>query len=317
MELWQQIVKQAFTSWEALAAYLKLDGEHVLVEPSFPLKVPRRLAEKMEKGRVDDPLLLQFLPRREEGEVNAAFGIDPVGDMAAQCTERLIQKYRGRVLVVATGACAMHCRYCFRQHYPYPKEREMGREFAHIANDETVYEVILSGGDPLSLPDRILGEWMEQLKAIPHVKRIRFHSRFPMGVPERITPQFLQLLEGDKQIYFVIHANHPREFDAEIWEALEQLKRAGVVLLNQSVLLKGVNDSVEVLKQLCLDLVDHGVIPYYLHQLDRVQGAAHFEVSHREGHKLMKALEAELPGYALPRYVQEISGQPAKSSLLN
>lgn len=211
----------------------------------------------------------------------------------------------------------MHCRYCFRQNFDYDTENKgFENEITLIAADPSIREVILSGGDPLSLSNDVLRALLIQLSAIGHLRHIRFHTRFPIGIPERVDEQFLSLLSSlPQRIWFIIHANHPRELDADVLSALKRLQKAGVVLLNQSVLLRGVNDNVDTLEELCLLLVDHGILPYYLHQLDRVEGAAHFEVAEERGKALITALNARLPGYAVPKYVQERAGDPNKTPL--
>lgn len=230
---------------------------------------------------------------------------------------KLLHKYKGRALLVCTSVCAMHCRYCFRQNFAYDTaNKSFSQELALIREDPSLHEIILSGGDPLSLSDNRLQELFVELSSIPHITRIRFHTRFPIGIPERITHAFMALLQSlPQQIWFVLHINHYRELDEDIIRKIRELQKIGVVVLNQSVLLKGVNDNVETLKELCEQLVNHGVLPYYLHQLDRVQGAAHFEVDEKKGQQLIQALAAQLPGYAVPKYVREIPGEPNKTAL--
>lgn len=320
--LWRQIQRQNFTDWKKLLAFLQLDQTEaknsVLLHSKFPLNVPARLVEKMEPKNWSDPLLRQFLPTQSEQKSAPLFMLDPVGDNPSRKTPKLLCKYKGRALLVCTGACAMHCRYCFRQHYEYETaDKLFTAEIEAIAADTSLSEVLLSGGDPLSLSDAQIGKLLHALEQIPHVKRIRFHTRFPIGIPERIDESFLAMLKScAKQILFVIHCNHPNEFDEEIFLRLKAIQQLGIPILTQSVLLQGVNDSVEVLRDLFLLLVDNGIFPYYLHQLDRVQGAAHFEVSEEEGKELMHKLAALLPGYAIPKYVREIPGHPGKTPLI-
>lgn len=317
---WRQIMRQNFTNWVQLADYLNLSPmqrEGILANPKFSLNLPRRLAEKITKGTLDDPILRQFLPTTEENKLVDNFVQDPVGDCGARTTTKLLHKYQGRALLVCTSACAMHCRYCFRQNYEYDtKEPSFERELEAIANDPSIKEIILSGGDPLSLSDRALKQLIDQLTAIPHISHIRFHTRFPIGIPERIDESFLNLLQGIAcRVWFIIHANHPLELDQEVLDGLKAIQRLGIVVMNQAVLLSGVNDDVETLTQLCQRLIDNGILPYYLHQLDRVQGAAHFEVSEREGLHLIEELAKRLPGYGVPKYVREIAGIPSKTQL--
>jgi len=304
-----------------LADFLDLSAEQkalFLPNNKFPLNLPLRLAQKIEKQNIHDPIAKQFLPHIDEQEKTSAFSEDPTGDMACRRTTKLLQKYQGRALLVCTSACAMHCRYCFRQNFDYAvKEPLFEEELKIIEADTSLHEVILSGGDPLSLSDEILHILLERLCKIPHVHRIRIHTRFPIGIPERIDEKFLHVIKSlSKQIWFIIHANHPLELDDDVVECLGKLRKLGAVILNQSVLLKGVNDNVETLKELCERLVNNGIVPYYLHQLDRVEGAARFEVSEEKGKMLVEDLRKQLSGYAVPLYVKEIYGEPSKTPLL-
>jgi EF-P beta-lysylation protein EpmB len=316
--LWRQIQRDNFTDWKKLLSFLDFDVnkiDRVLPHSQFPLNLPKRLAEKIEKGNWKDPILCQFLPTVEELEPSPLFVLDPVADRSFRPRPKLLYKYHGRALLICTSACAMHCRYCFRQHFDYEtKDKLFIEELAAIAKEPSISEVLLSGGDPLSLNDAQLQYLLNALENIPHLKRIRFHTRFPMGIPERIDDSFIQLLSScKKQVIFVIHCNHPQEFDEEIFHHLKQVQRLGIPMLTQSVLLRGINDDVQTLKNLFEILVGQGIMPYYLHQLDRVQGAAHFEVTEEEGKLLMNQLNALLPGYAIPKYVREIPNQPSKS----
>ncbi len=318
--LWREIQRSNFTDWKLLAQFLELDETsfpQIEVNKNFPLYLPRRLAEKIQKGVCDDPILRQFLPTQEEKKEIPGFSCDPIGDEASRKTSKLLHKYQGRALLVCTGACAMHCRYCFRQHFEYAvKDKGFEEELQVIEQDPTLSEILLSGGDPLSLSNRELKDLTDRLDAIPHVKRLRYHTRFPMGIPERIDPEFLDILASSRlQTFFVIHSNHPQEWDDEIKLSLKQVQKLGIPILCQSVLLKGVNDDVETLKELCEVLVDQGIIPYYLHQLDKVAGAMHFEVAEETGLALMQQLARVLPGYAIPRYVREIAGEAHKTQL--
>lgn len=319
---WQSILRRNFTKWDQLADYLELSEaqrSQILQKAHFPLNLPLRLAQKIVKGTLNDPILQQFLPVRAETQTFCGYTTDPVGDVDARLSPKLIQKYQGRALLVCTSICAMHCRYCFRQNYEYDTSSGTAfkRELDLIRSDPTLHEILLSGGDPLSLSNRTLTHLLRELSAIPHVARIRFHTRFPIGIPERIDNGFLELLrEIPQAIWFVIHSNHALELDDDVLVSLKKLRQQGVVLLNQSVLLKGVNDDVKTLKDLCEKLVDHGILPYNLNQLDLVQGAARFEVSEERGRQLIKTLSEQLPGYAIPRYVRELAGKPSKTVLL-
>ncbi len=308
--MWRKILRTNFTSWQTLANYLELDANAISKQSTFPLNLPKRLADKCEKGNIEDPILRQFLPSPDEEIAHPGDLRDPVGDQDSQRLPRLLHKYRGRALLITSSACAMHCRYCFRRHFDYARKAPFGDELRVISRDTSLSEVILSGGDPLSLPNERLGPLLEALSQIPHIKRIRFHSRFPIGIPERLDEGFCHILEQARpQIIFVIHCNHARELDQDITSALARLN---VPLLNQAVLLKGVNDDKKSLKDLCEALCDNGIIPYYLHQLDRVEGGRHFEVDPEKGLLLLSELEKELPGYAIPRYVQEVAGEAHK-----
>ena len=318
--LWRQIQRENFTSIEKLCAYLKLDPiqtKKFTNIDSFPLNLPNRLADKIQKHTLDDPILKQFVPLQLERQKKACFVKDPVGDIQALVEPKCLQKYASRVLLVTTSACAMHCRYCFRKNFDYsPLKSGFAQELSLIRKDPSLKEVILSGGDPLSLSNTQLKELTHALSNIPHIKRLRFHTRFPIGIPERIDGAFLDLLETCRvQVWFVIHSNHPKELDGEVLIALKKIQKLGIPVLNQWVLLKGVNDSVEILQTLCEKLVDHGIVPYYLHQLDRVEGAAHFEVSSARGKELVEELSKRLSGYGVPKYVQELVGELSKTRI--
>lgn len=287
---------------------------------AFPLRVPRGFIARMRRGDPADPLLRQVLPLGEELHRAPGFNLDPVGDRAAQQAPGVLHKYAGRVLLTATGACAVHCRYCFRRHFPYDEANASADAWrgalAAIAADASITEVILSGGDPLTLSDRRLAEFMQQAASIAHVKRLRVHSRLPVVLPERITLALCEILTSTRlRAVLVMHANHAQEIDASVRSACNLLSAHGIPLLNQSVLLRGVNDSAAALEDLSETLFAAGVLPYYLHQLDRVQGAAHFEVSDEAARELHTALHARLPGYLVPRLVREIPGTAGKTPL--
>ncbi|MBS0655551.1 MAG: KamA family radical SAM protein [Verrucomicrobia bacterium] len=317
---WRKIQRENITSLQELIQFLELSEHHqslLYQHPDFILNVPKRLASKIAKDDPTDPLFLQFVPLKQELLTQVGFVAEPMHDAHFAKERKLLHKYQGRALIVSTGACAMHCRYCFRKNFNYDtSDKSFDKELELIASDRSLQEIILSGGDPLSLPDRVLQDLILNLSTIPHLKRIRFHSRFPMGIPERIDDTFLDVLKSTtKQIWFCIHANHPNEFDEDIWQALKKIQLLGIPVLNQSVLLKGVNDDTATLKRFSEILVDHGVIPYYLHQLDRVEGASHFEVEEEKGKELIQQLAGQLPGFGVPKYVREIPGEPSKTSL--
>jgi EF-P beta-lysylation protein EpmB len=321
---WQFAFKQAIRDPRELCRILELpediEAPAVRAARLFPLFAPRSYVARIERGNPNDPLLRQILPLDAEFESGNGFSDDPVGDLDAAIAPGLLHKYHGRVLMVTTGACAVHCRYCFRRHFPYeqsPPSLETWRESLRaIAADETIREVILSGGDPLTIVDRLLAELAGRLAAIPHVRRIRIHTRLPIMIPERINDELLDWLRGTRLTpIVVIHANHPRELEGTAADAIERLGDAGIPVLNQSVLLRGVNDNLETLVALSERLVDLRVMPYYLHQLDRVRGAAHFELPVPRGLRLVDGLRARLPGYAMPRYVREHAGAAHKVPL--
>lgn len=287
---------------------------------AFPLRVPRGFIARMRRGDPADPLLRQVLPLVEELHSAPGFGLDPVGDRDAQRAPGVLHKYAGRVLLTATGACAVHCRYCFRRHFPYEEANAAADAWRGallaIADDPSITEVILSGGDPLTLSDRRLAEFVQQAARIEHVTRVRVHSRLPVVLPERITAALCDILTSTRlRPVLVIHANHAQEIDTNVQSACNLLTAHGIPLLNQSVLLHGVNDSVTALTDLSEALFAAGVLPYYLHQLDRVQGAAHFDVPDDVARQLHAAMHASLPGYLVPRWVREIPGATGKTPL--
>jgi len=320
-EGWKASMRAAFRHLQPLAEFLRLPpgawqtGQTAADE--FPLFVPREFAAKMQPGDPHDPLLRQVLPVEQETSTAKGFTTNPVGDDEATLTPGLLQKYHGRALMVTTGACAVHCRYCFRRHFPYaegPKGIEAWRgALSAIAHDRSLHEILLSGGDPLTLTDPILRQLAERIAEARHVRRLRVHTRLPVMIPGRVDDSLLAWLTGTRlKPFVVIHANHPHELGDDVAAALARLVEAKVPLLNQSVLLSGVNDDAETLIELSEKLLDLQVMPYYLHQLDRVQGAAHFEVPREQGVRILETMRSRLPGYAVPRYVEEIAGDRSK-----
>lgn len=321
---WQAALAQVVTDPQELLALLELGPEWLSAAQAasrqFPLRVPRGFVARMHRRDPHDPLLRQVLPLAEELVAEDGFGVDPVGDLAAMAVPGLLHKYQGRVLLTATGACAVHCRYCFRRHFPYAEANasvdRWQASLAHISADTSISEVILSGGDPLTLSDRRLADFVGALDDIPHIKRLRLHTRLPVVLPERVTSELIaSLAVSPLQKVVVIHANHPQELDETVRRACAHLRAGGLTLLNQAVLLKGVNDSAAVLRQLSEALFDIGVLPYYLHCLDRVHGAAHFDVTEQRARELHAKLMASLPGYLVPRLVREVPGALAKSPI--
>lgn len=320
---WRAELSAAFRHPSDLLDWLEIapDDRPALHEPGFRMFVPRGFAARMRRGDPQDPLLLQVLPRRAEARRVPGFGPDPVGDLASRQASGVLHKYRGRVLLVTTGACAIHCRYCFRREFPYAREHASRNQWSsvvdYIAADTTVEEVILSGGDPLMLDTPRLEELSTRLSGIPHLRRLRIHTRVPVVLPERVDPEFLRWMDRlPWPVVIVIHANHERELDAAVAAALARLRRRGAHLLNQAVLLAGINDSVNALTGLMRSAMDMGVLPYYLHLLDRVTGSAHFEVGETHARALLEQLRIELPGYLVPRLVREQAGALYKQPIL-
>jgi EF-P beta-lysylation protein EpmB len=318
---WREQIRSGFHDPASLLSYLGLSSMSVGHSASFPLRVPRAFAQRMRPKDPQDPLLLQVLPDPDEGTSNPGFSIDPVGDLESRSAPAILHKYRGRVLVMTTGACAVHCRYCFRQHYPYSGQTVNSRRWeaaiAYLRGHEDIEEVILSGGDPFMLATRKLRRLSDDLSALPTIRRLRIHTRMPVVLPDRVTSGLLGWLSDlTLPTVIVIHANHAREFDGSVDQALARLGKTGAFLLNQSVLMKGINDNFEDLKQLMERSFGAGVLPYYLHQLDRVAGSARFEVSDSKATSLIKMLRESLPGYLVPRLVREERDQPNKTPVL-
>jgi len=321
---WQQLWRQAIRDPAELLSRLGLDpvalGVSEAALQQFAQRVPEGFAGRMRHGDPHDPLLRQVLPINEEMRQVEGFSFDAVGDGAAKKATGVIQKYRGRALLVTTGSCAINCRYCFRRHFDYGTENAAKGGWQDavqaIAEDPSIDEVILSGGDPLSLATHKLVELTDALRAIPHLRRLRIHSRLPIVLPERVDDELIAWLGSlPWPLAFVVHANHANEFDDSVDTAMARLRAAGVQLLNQAVLLRGVNDSVEALAALSERSFAAGVLPYYLHQLDKVEGVAHFEVDDARAKALLATLTARLSGYLVPKLVRELPGDPSKRPL--
>lgn len=317
---WQKVLAQGFSSAKELLHFLSLSPElsSIQAEKHFKTRVPRGFAARMQAGNPRDPLLLQVLASEEELLLTDAYVSDPLQEAGEQPVPGLLHKYQGRVLLILTGVCAINCRFCFRRHFPY-QDNNPGREgwqlaMDYIRADETIHEVILSGGDPLLAADDVLTTLIQQLEIIPHVETLRFHTRIPIVLPERITEEFLTILAASRlQKVMVVHCNHPQELDESVAQACFLLRQAGCHLLNQSVLLKGINDDALVLAQLCKRLFTCGVMPYYLHLLDKVDGTAHFDLPHDKALAIYQQLQQQLPGYLLPRLAREEPGKASKT----
>ncbi|MBB1076536.1 EF-P beta-lysylation protein EpmB [Rhodoferax sp. 4810] len=318
---WQHQIATAVRSAKELCQLLDLDPALAAAATPgarrFAVRVPLSFVNRIERGNPDDPLLLQILPQINELLTPAGYSSDPVGDLTARAAPALLRKYNGRVLLLTTAACALHCRYCLRRCFPahagVATAAKLSQALALIAAAPSVDEVILSGGDPLMLADRLLARLLHQLTALPQLKRLRLHTRVPVALPARVTPALVQLLSHQRlPVVMVIHANHAAELNDEVARALNQLRRAGVVLFNQSVLLHGVNDDVATLRQLSERLFDCGVLPYYLHLLDLVTGSAAFYLPDQHARRLMIELRRQLPGYLMPRPVREVAGALSK-----
>ncbi len=320
---WQKNLAEGFSSAAELLSYLHLPASLAdsLAEKQFKTRVPRSFAARMQPGNASDPLLLQVLAVKDELTVAAGFGPDPLAEKTTNHLPGLIHKYHGRVLLTVAGACAVNCRYCFRRHFPY-QNNNPGRAgwrpvIDYIARDPHIHEVILSGGDPLLATDNILQPLLEQLAAIPHLHTLRFHTRIPVVLPERINESFLNLLANNRlHKVIVLHSNHAQELDETVFSKCNVLRDIGCHLLNQSVLLAGINDNANILAELSQRLFSCGVMPYYLHVLDKVQGAAHFDTSAQNALAIFQALQGLLPGYLVPRLVREEAGNKNKTLLI-
>jgi EF-P beta-lysylation protein EpmB len=321
-DAWTRELADAVTDVDELLALVGLDRSAVAVDPApdFPLRVPRAFVARMQYRCPDDPLLRQVLPLADERAVSGGYTPDPLDEEGAARGTGILQKYAGRVLLITAPTCAVHCRYCFRRHFPYDAQYR-GQAFPDldaIAQDTSVHEVILSGGDPLMLRDEVLTRLLARLNAMPHLARLRIHTRLPVVIPARITRELTCLLADSRlPATFVIHVNHPQELDHVLTSALLTMKRAGVTLLNQSVLLRGVNDRAATLIALSERLHAAGVLPYYLHLPDAVAGTGHFDVCEQRGRALLRDVAHTLPGYLVPKLARELPGLGAKQVFAN
>ncbi|WIO74729.1 EF-P beta-lysylation protein EpmB [Porticoccaceae bacterium LTM1] len=321
---WQEELTQSVRDPEQLFRLLDLPDDQLdsarAACGEFPLRVPKPYLERIQKGNLNDPLLKQILPLGDELLAAPGYSTDPLAEQEANPIPGLIHKYRSRVLLIVSPNCAINCRYCFRRHFPYqdnkPNRQDWQRALDYIANHTEINEVIYSGGDPLAASDRQLAWLTRQITQIPHITRLRVHTRLPIVIPQRISDECLQWLTGSRlKPVMVLHCNHGNEIDPAVAEAAARLKSAGVTLLNQAVLLKGVNDTAEQLEALSEKLFSIGVLPYYLHLLDRVQGAQHFDVDEITARRLVGELIKRLPGYLVPKLAREEAGNPSKTPI--
>jgi L-lysine 2,3-aminomutase len=323
-EHWQKILRSGFTSVQELLKYLDLplDLGSNSAQESFKTRVPRRFAAKMVRGNPNDPLLLQVLASHQELQSSTDYQLDPLQEAATNPIPGLIHKYANRLLLTVTGVCAINCRFCFRRHFPYsannPGQQGWQQAMTYIQDHPDIQEVILSGGDPLLASDAVLDRLLASLEAIEHVQTIRIHTRVPIVLPERIEPKFIKLLTARRfRIVVVLHCNHPQELDDAVRKACKRMQKAGCTLLNQSVLLKSINDRSTILTTLSQTLFDYGILPYYLHLLDPVQGAQHFDLSLQEALQIYEELQSCLPGYLVPKLVREQAGVAYKMIMGN
>lgn len=320
---WQLAMKRAIRCSNELLdrVGLPLESGHTAAEePSFPTFVPLELLSRIRPGDRSDPILKQVLATSDELVEAEGFVSDPVGDLKAEKVGGLLQKYKGRGLIVTHGACAVHCRYCFRREFPYSEHGSIRQRWKpaleELANDPSITEVLLSGGDPLTLTDTVLSRLISGIEQIPHIRRLRIHTRLPVVIPQRVTEELVgRLRQSRLAVWMVVHLNHAQEIDGAVTQAFSRLIDAGLPVLNQSVLLAGVNDTADALEELSHALIDRRVQPYYLHQLDRVRGASHFWVSEQHGRALIAELRERLPGYAVPKYVVEQAGHKSKTPI--
>jgi EF-P beta-lysylation protein EpmB len=329
-----QITQQLHTSWQKELANVVTDPkillemlnltpqayqDHFTARQLFPVRVPRPFISRMKPGNINDPLLMQVMPLNKEFALSPGYVVDPLAEHDT-VAEGLLHKYKHRVLLIVKAGCAINCRYCFRRHFPYadnsPNKLRWQSALDYIAQHNEITEVIFSGGDPLMANDEHLAWLVGQIESIKHVKRIRIHSRLPVVIPQRITPALVSLLANTRlKATIVFHINHPNEIDDAFSAALEPLRTARIPLFNQSVLLRGINDNANTLALLSEQLFDSGIVPYYLHLFDPVQGAAHFDVVEADAVAIMQDLMAILPGFLMPRLVREIAGQLSKTPI--
>lgn len=319
---WSQHLSRALTSLPELIQQLALPDdmltEGLAAQAAFKLLVPRPYLSRIEVGNPQDPLLLQILPSAMEMQAVPGYTTDPLAEAEHNPQKAIVHKYKRRLLVIAAGSCAVNCRYCFRRHFPYGENQLAQSEWQSVIDylvaHPEVNEVIFSGGDPLMMKDALLADKVRKLEALPQIKRIRIHSRLPVVIPQRVCEEMLSWITSSRlDIVMVWHINHANEVDEEVILAATKLKQAGVTLLNQGVLLKGINDTVEAQVALSEAVFKAGLLPYYMFTLDPVEGAAHFDISIEQAQRLMGKVAAELPGYLVPRLAKEIPGKDAKT----
>ena len=323
-EKWQQILSDLITDPKELLQILQLDADKIPYSRAalqqFPLKAPRPYVDRIEKGNWQDPLLRQIWPSAQEEIGQAGFDTDPLAEAQFNPVPGILHKYHGRVLLTAAAHCGIHCRYCFRRHFDYqsnsPSRQQWDAAFDYIRNDSSIEEVILSGGDPLAISDRQLAWLVEQLAQIPQLTSLRIHSRLAIVIPQRSTRDLLHSLQQSRlKVVLVVHCNHRRELAPELAQSFGMLAANGVTILNQSVLLKDVNDNSPALIDLSKALFQHNVLPYYLHLPDRVAGTSHFDVSEAHAIALLSSMQTQLPGYLVPQLVRETPGQSSKTRI--
>ena len=319
---WQTELSQCITTVDDLLAELELDSTQLSTcqqaAAQFALKVPRPFVQRMKKGDPNDPLLAQVLPIKAEMQLDPDYSEDPLNESNHNPVAGIVHKYRNRLLLIVSPACAINCRYCFRRHFPYQENRQSKEKWQqaldYISSHKDINEVIFSGGDPLAANDHFLSWLADQIAAIPHIKRLRIHSRLPVVIPSRINQSFLRWATSSRLTpIMVLHINHSNELDDEVADAIKRLLDAGIKVFNQTVLLKGINDSSIALNALSERLFDCGVSPYYLHLLDPVQGASHFDIDPEQAGKIYRELQSMLPGFLLPKLVREIPGEVSKT----
>lgn len=327
---WQKLLSDSNISIQDLLNHLSLsaedfknhnDGPLIKGNLEFPLRVPLPFINRMVKGDINDPLLRQVLPHEAEKNKNANFSFDPLYESNKNIVPGIIHKYENRALLLATSTCAINCRYCFRRHFPYEENQQnrkgWDKAFDYINNNNNIDEIILSGGDPLANSNKQVQWFIDNLKNIKHIRTLRIHTRLPIVIPERVDQGLIDCLDSwDNKKVLVVHCNHPNEIDDNVKKAMKRIKKTKALLLNQSVLLKGVNDTASDLISLSRKLFENDIIPYYIHLLDKVHGAAHFNVFEEEAKKIMSEVKDSLPGYLVPKLVKELPNKKSKTLLL-